>query len=325
MKVNALLAVGAGILASSVMVSSSCYAVTDKATSESDRKQEGGKTQEAGKAMEGRKAHEGGKAMEGEARSQAQAAINEQRKKIIDEAVSAIAETKNALRALDEKKTQDALAALERASGKLNVVLARDPNLALAPIDVDVTVYDVYTTVDAIKKARKQAEDYLEDGEVQKARLLIRDLASEMVISVVNVPLQTYPAAISAVAPLIDRGKIDEAKAALEAALNTLVAVDHVIALPILRADVKLARAEELAQKEGRSDEDNKMLARLLNEAREQLKFGEALGYGNKRDYKKFYAEIDDIEGKTKLGKAGKGFFDQMKAHLSEFKRSIFG
>ena len=319
MKLNALLlTVAAGILASSVMAVSSCYAATDKATAESDKKQ-GGKTQEGGKAPEG------GKAMEGEARSQAQAAINEQRKKIIDEAVSAIAETKNALRALDEKKTQEALAALERASGKLNIVLARDPQLALAPIDVDVTVYDVYTTIDAIKKARKQAEDYLEDGEVQKARLVIRDLASEVVISVINVPLQTYPAAISAVAPLIDQGKIEEAKTALEAALNTLVAVDHVIALPILRADVKLARAEELAQKEGRSEEDNKTLARLLTEAREQLKFGEVLGYGNKRDYKKFYAEIDEIESKTKLGKAGKGFFDQMKAHLSEFKRSIFG
>jgi|GEM_PF-879803 hypothetical protein len=325
MKVNALLVVGAGILASTVIVSSSCYAVTDKATSESDRKQEGEKTQDVGKAIEGRKAHEGGKLMGGEARSQAHAAINEQRKKIIDEAVSAIAETKNALRALDEKKTQDALPALERASGKLNVVLARDPNLALAPIDVDVTVYDVYTTLDAVKKARKQAEDNLEDGEVQKARLLIRDLASEMVISLINVPLQTYPTAIGAVAPLIDQGKIDEAKAALEAALNTLVAVDHVIALPILRADVKLARAEGLSRKEGRSDEDNKTLARLLNEAREQLKFAEALGYGNKKDYKKFYSEIDDIEGKTKLGKSGKDFFDKMKAHLSEFSRALFG
>ena len=49
MKVNALLVVGAGILASTVIVSSSCYAVTDKATSESDRKQEGEKTQDVGK------------------------------------------------------------------------------------------------------------------------------------------------------------------------------------------------------------------------------------------------------------------------------------
>jgi hypothetical protein len=48
---------------------------------------------------------------------QAENAISQHRKKIIDEAVSALAETKNALRALDEKKTEEALAALERASG----------------------------------------------------------------------------------------------------------------------------------------------------------------------------------------------------------------
>ena len=47
-------------------------------------------------------------------KSQAENAISQQRKKIIDEAVSALAETKNALRALDEKKTEEALAALER-------------------------------------------------------------------------------------------------------------------------------------------------------------------------------------------------------------------
>jgi hypothetical protein len=47
---------------------------------------------------------------------------------------------------------------------------------------------------------------------VQKARVLIRDLASEIIISVVSIPLQTYPDAIKAVAPLIDRGKIRPAQ-----------------------------------------------------------------------------------------------------------------
>jgi hypothetical protein len=187
------------------------------------------------------------------------------------------------LRALDEKKTEEAMAALERASGKLDIVLARDPRLALAPIDVGVTTYDVYATLDAIKKAKEQAEDYLEDGEVQKARVLIRDLASEIIISVVSIPLQTYPDAIKAVAPLIDRGKVDDAKVAIEAALNTLVVVHHIIPLPLVGAEVKVAEAEALAQKEGRSEEDNKNLAKLLNEAREQLKVAEALGYGKEQ------------------------------------------
>jgi hypothetical protein len=283
-----------------------CQAAPDKTSSEPQRKQE---------TM----------VMEGDARSQADTEISEQRKKIVDEAVAALIETKNALRALDQKKTQDALAALERASGKLNIVLSRDPKLALAPVDVEVRVYDIYTTVDAIKKARKQAEDFLESGEVQKARLLIRDLASEMIISVVGLPLRTYPAAISAVAPLIDQNKIEEAKTALQAAINTLVITDHVIPLPLLLTDVTLAKAEMLAQKTERSESDTQMLTKLLNDAREELKFAEALGYGNKKDYRAFYAEIDDIESKTKSGKSGKGFFAQVKQHLSDFRRTILG
>src|SRR6476660_3316969 len=135
--------------------------------------------------------------------------------------------------------------------------------------------------------------------------MLLRDLASEHHISVVSLPLKTYPAAIAAGTPLIDQGKIEDAKLALEAALNTLVITDHIIALPILRADMKLAKADALAQKEGRSEEDNKNLAKLLNEAREQLKFAEALGYGTKKDHKMLYSEIDTIESKTKGGKSG--------------------
>jgi hypothetical protein len=67
------------------------------------------------------------------------------------------------------------------------------------------------------------------------------------------------------------------------------------------------------------------MLRELLNEAREELEFGEALGYGSKEDYPKFYAEVEEIENKTKGGKAGKGWFSTIRDHLSRFTRSIFG
>jgi hypothetical protein len=297
----------AGLLALSLMPITICHAASDKSAAEPKKKQAEGKV------------------LENEARSQAEDAISQKRKQIIDEAVAALTETKNALKALEEKKTKDALAALERATGKLNIVLAREPKLALAPVAVEVVTHDIYTTVDEIKKARKQAEEYLDDGHVQKARTLISDLASEIDISVVNLPLETYPAAIAAVTPLIDQGKIEEAKLALLAALHTFVIVDHVIALPLLRADATLVKAEALAKKEKRSEEDNKNLAKLLDEAREQLKFAEALGYGDKKDHKKFYSEIAAIESNTKDGKSATEYFSTVKEHLSELSRSIFG
>ncbi len=250
--------------------------------------------------------------------------VSEQRKKITQEAVSALDETRQALAALKKKKTKDALTHLERASGKLNIVLARDPKLALAPIDVTVKIYDVATTPEAIENAKITANEFLDDGDVQKARHLLRDLASEIVISVVNIPLKTYPTAIAAVAPMIDQGRIDDAKTALQAALNTLVVADHIIPLPVARTKDKLAKAEQLSEKEGRSEEESKTLQQQLTEAREQLKLAEALGYGNKNEYQEFYAEIDDIERRTAGGKAGKGWFDKVKQHLKTFAESIF-
>jgi hypothetical protein len=41
--------------------------------------------------------------------------------------VAALRETQNALAAIDRNKTDDAIAALERATGKLEIVLARTP------------------------------------------------------------------------------------------------------------------------------------------------------------------------------------------------------
>ena len=88
----------------------------------------------------------------------------EKRKEIVAEAVAAVSETMNALVALDKEDKTEALASLERATGKLETALAREPKLALAPVSVTVVTYDTYGTVDAIKAARKKAEDFLDDG-----------------------------------------------------------------------------------------------------------------------------------------------------------------
>ncbi|HHK2383552.1 TPA: heat resistance protein YfdX1, partial [Pseudomonas aeruginosa] len=170
------------------------------------------------------------------------------RAELTQDAITALAKTQEALTLLDAKKTKEALAALELASGKLELVLARDAKLALAPVDVRVITHDIHANVESVKKAVKLSRELLGDGEVQKARPIVANLASEIVIETDNLPMATYPAAIKSAARLIDSGKIDEAKAELARALNTLVITQVVLPLPVLRAEAAMAKAEKLAE-----------------------------------------------------------------------------
>lgn len=246
----------------------------------------------------------------------------EKRKQTMDEAVTALAETKNALAALDENDTAKALEALAQGTGKLELILARQPELAFAPVDVQTMVHDVFAGTDTIEDLLDDAEHALKHGEVQKARHLLSGMASEIVIKTTSLPLATYPKALSAVAPLIDEGKIDEAKRALQAVLGTLVVSSRVvIPLPVERARALLKEAESLAEKSGRSTEEEKRLGAMLDDAREQLEMAELLGYGRKKsDFQAIYDQIKAVKEKAKSGKSGKGFFDEVTASF----RSLF-
>lgn len=250
---------------------------------------------------------------------QAGDAVAEKRKKLIADATTALAETHKALNALDKKKNAEALKALAEVTGKLDLIVARDPKLALAPVDVEVVTYDLLANLDTIKEVIKDAKAYLNDGEIQKARPLVANLASEIQYRTIYIPLASYPAAIKAIAPLIDAGKIDEARAGLQAALNTLVVTtDNVTPLPKLRAEQLLKQAQDLAEKKDRSKEENDKLAKTLQGAREQLQMAELLGYGKKKDYNPMYEQISEIETKSAGGKSGTGWFDKVKQQLAD-------
>lgn len=72
--------------------------------------------------------------------------VAQKRAEILDEAVDAVARSRDALAALDQGRTGDALEALATVIGKLELIVARDPDLALAPMDVGVTVHDLFAT-----------------------------------------------------------------------------------------------------------------------------------------------------------------------------------
>ena len=249
---------------------------------------------------------------------QAVVAAAEKRKKLLAEAEAAISQTQQALKALDEKQNDEAIKALADATGKLELIVSRDPALALAPVSTTVVSYDLFASQDAMRAAVGEAKRELADGQIQKVRALVEALGSEIQIRTTNIPLATYPAAIKAITPLIDDGRIDEAKARLQEALGTLVITTEVIPLPKLRAESLLNDAQALAAKKDRTKEENDTLANKLKAAREQLQMAELLGYGKKRDYQPMYEQLDGIENASAGGKSGTGWFDKIKKQLSD-------
>ena len=253
---------------------------------------------------------------------QTQDQTEEKRKSLVAEATDAIRETQDALRLLDQSKRKAAVAALERATGRLDLILARDPKLALAPAGVHVVTVDLQEGIDEVKKVRVAAEALMAEGRVQEARHVLQNLASETVISVANIPLATYPAAIQEAARLIDQGKTDEAKRVLRTALNTQVITNTIIPRPVVSAGESLKVAESLAEKKGRTADENKRLSTSLAEARHHLEFAQALGYGTQSDFEKMYVQISEIEQKTAGDKSGAGLFAKIKSSISSLLRS---
>lgn len=246
----------------------------------------------------------------------------EKRATLLEDAQSALADTRDALAALDRDDKAAALTALEHATGKLDLLVARDPKIAFAPVSVSTIMFDLYATPDTVKGAVKQARDDLSNNRIQDARLLVGTLASEADIHISEIPLATYPTAIRAVAPLIDSGRFDEAKGALYTALNTLVIETYVVPLPKIRAMAMLAAADALANGRERKEEDAARIRALIDATRRELQLAEALGYGTMETYKPLYAQLDEIQKKADSGQSPKNLFDRIRNSLKNFKFS---
>ena len=180
----------------------------------------------------------------------------DKRTALIQEAVDALDETMAAIAAIEKGDKDAAIAALALATGKLETVVAREPDLALAPVSVNHFTYDVLGSVEAVRGLGKQIKDLVDDGKFQEARPLLSGFASEVVIRTTSLPLATYPDAILAATALLDEGKTDEAMTVLNAALSTQVVTDTVFALPPLRAMAMIENAKALLNDDGEAAND---------------------------------------------------------------------
>lgn len=232
------------------------------------------------------------------------------------EALAAINDTHKAIDAISSGDKQKALDAIEDATGKLNILLARNPSTALLPVSVEVEVIDTAPEDSKdVKRLIDGAQAAIALHDLPTARVLLYSLMSELRVRTFNLPLATYPDALKEAARLLDAGKNADASNTLQTALHTLAIVDHVTPIPLI-----LARAAvDAAQEERQSDKAGAQV--LLKTASNELKRCEELGYisSDAPEYKALDKEISDLQKQLKGSGDTTSLFARLKSDIEGF------
>ena len=241
----------------------------------------------------------------------------------IKQALEILAETQKAVELIAKGKNKEAEDLLAKIVGQLEVLMAKDPKLALIPVDVNYETRDLIADIPAVYAAVESAQKAMDDGYYQLARQILNDLASEIVVKTTYLPLATYPDAIKLAVNLMSQGKKDEASAVLVNALNTLLVTDSHIPLPVLRAE-EYIKAAAVAM-ESKDENKEKTAVNYLENADYQLKLAEALGYGKRdKEYKELADAIDVLKKAIENKEETEGKFNDLKAKISAFKERLF-
>ena len=229
------------------------------------------------------------------------------------DAVAAINQTRTAIDAIAANKKSDALAAIEAATGKINILLARNAAAALIPVASEVQVVDAapvdekaIQTLDHGLAAAVKAKDY------PTARLILYSLTSEIRVRIYNLPLATYPTALKDAARLLDQGQNDQASQVLLTALNTLAIIEKITPIPLILARSAIAAAQEESQK------DKNTAQTLLATARNQLQRCQELGYAaDATEYAALNTNIAQLDKELKGNGDTGSLFSKLKDELS--------
>jgi len=239
-----------------------------------------------------------------------------QNTQLIKEAIRAIQYTQDALIYLNAGKVDKAKEALKEAIGQLAIVLNSPNPPYLLPVDIQIEIYEFQGTIEDIAKLVAQAKLLVAENRLPEAREVLNALRDEIVIKTINLPLATYPAALQLAIRYINEGKIKEAKDVLAMALSTLVEIDTIIPIPLVKAEALVEEAAKIVKK------DKKQALKYLEEAKYQLKLAELLGYTSKSDitYKKLQEAIKKLEQEIKANRKTEGLFKDLLKKLKEFK-----
>lgn len=254
-----------------------------------------------------------------EIEQQRQQAEQQAQKTLDKDAIAAIDQTEQAISAIANNKTDEALTAIEAATGKINILLARNPSNALIPVDLEVHVIDTAPRDrGAVIELAQHASKAVDDMDFPDARILLHALMSEIRIRTYNLPLATYPIALQEAARLLDQKKNKEASDVLLTALNTLVAADRVMPIPLLVA------RELINQAQTQGPKDKNAAQSLLERAQAELQRAKDLGYASHDpEYKNLSDQISNVQKQLRSNENTSSVFAQLKQRWDAFVKRI--
>ncbi len=248
--------------------------------------------------------------------------VASQKAEIASEAISVIGETRNLLRLLAADKKQEAIDEGHTLIGKFEVLLTKDPSLALLPVDVAYHQEETITDISTLRTLVKDAQKAMNDGYYQVARRLLADLKSEMVIESYFIPTATYPEAIKVAVALLEDDKPEEARAVLQQVLLSVVVERTVVPLPVLKAEQMIIEAAGI---DAENHDNAEQVLTLLRNAHYQLQLAEEMGYGKKdKEYKELYTAIKDLQKSVEKQQDSQPAFDALKEKIKAFRDRLF-
>jgi hypothetical protein len=239
--------------------------------------------------------------------------------KLVKEALKSLELSAKAVDDLNKNKTDEAKKDIELALGKLEAILATEHTPKLLPIESQMVVKNFIGTADDVTQALAEVRTLLNLNKVQEAGELLSSLQSEIDVTVVSLPLASYPDALKLASKYLIDGKPAKAKAVLQVALSTFAQDEQIIPIPLINSMELVAIASDIAK------EDKTQALKHLALASDDLNKAEALGYVSKSTttYKVLHELIKKTEKEVKGPNKAEKLFKELGEKLKEFKEKI--
>ena len=239
--------------------------------------------------------------------------------KLAAEAIESLKFAQSAVVALEHKDAKKATKDLENALGKLEVILVAKDAPKLLPVNNLIKIQEFVGTAKDVDVILKKVKKMLDDGKVQEARALMIPLSSEIDITVVSLPLASYPDALKLAAQYVHDNKLEKAKEVLYIALSTFTEVTEIVPIPLLESADLINAALRIAK------EDKERALKHLDVASDALDVAEKLGYVSESTttYKMLHEKIKEVQKEIKGKNKAEKLFESLMEKLKEFKSKV--